>query len=223
MSQKASNSQTISKIFTSRKVMLDLAKERGFDISDYENFTINEIQVLTNNKQLDMLLEKTEDGETKKLYFKYHLGTNSGFTKLRGPHILDYIEDLYQIEEVLNTNDDLVIVTKDSPNPQLKNILKMQFTQNKYYVNVYNLHKYLYNCLKNKLVPNHKIISDSEKKEIAEEYNIVQDSQWPEISRFDPAAMAIGLRPGQVAEITRKSPTALDTKYYRLCVDGGLK
>ena len=35
--------------------------------------------------------------------------------------------------------------------------------------------------------------------------------------------MAIGLRPGQVAEITRKSPTALDTKYYRLCVDGGLK
>ena len=70
MSQKASNSQTISKIFTSRKIMLDLAKERGFDISDYENFTINEIQVLTNNKQLDMLLEKTEDGETKKLYFK---------------------------------------------------------------------------------------------------------------------------------------------------------
>ena len=60
-------------------------------------------------------------------------------------------------------------------------------------------------------------------KEIAEEYNIVAESQWPEISRFDPAAMAIGLRPGQVAEITRKSPTALDTKYYRLCVDGGLK
>ena len=100
MSKKASNSQTISKIYSSRKIMLDLAIERGFDTTDYENFTINEIQVLTTNKQLDMLLEK--DDKTK-IYFKYHLGgTGSGFTKLRGPHILDYIEDLYEIEEILS-------------------------------------------------------------------------------------------------------------------------
>ena len=43
------------------------------------------------------------------------------------------------------------------------------------------------------------------------------------INLFDPTALAIGLRPGQVAEINRKSPTALETKYYRLCVSGGLK
>tara|TARA_Y100000768_G_C23906521_1_gene647805 strand:+ start:202 stop:807 length:606 start_codon:yes stop_codon:yes gene_type:complete len=201
--------------------MLDLAKERGFDTTDYENFTINEIQVLTTNKQLDMLLEKADK---TKIYFKYHLGgTGSGFTKLRGPHILDYIEDLYEIEEILSKEDDLIIVTKDEPNIALKNLLKMQFTQKGYYVNVYNIHNYLYNILKNKLVPKHEIIDENRKKEIAEEYNIVAESQWPEISRFDPAAMAIGLRPGQVVEITRKSPTALDTKYYRLCVDGGLK
>ena len=36
MSQKATNSQTISKIFTSRKIILDLAKLRGFNIDDYE-------------------------------------------------------------------------------------------------------------------------------------------------------------------------------------------
>ena len=105
----------------------------------------------------------------------------------------------------------------------MKNILKMQFTQKVYDLNVYNIHNYLYNILKNKLVPKHEIIDEDRKKEIAEEYNIVSESQWPEISRFDPAAMAIGLRLGQVVEITRKSPTALDTKYYRLCVDGGLK
>ena len=123
MSKKASNSQTISKIYSSRKIMLDLAKERDFDVSEYEDFTINEIQVLTTNKQLDMLLEK-EDGT--KMYFKYHLGgANSGFTKLRGPHILDYVEDLYEVEELLSKNDNLVIVTKDSPNPALKNLLKI--------------------------------------------------------------------------------------------------
>jgi len=218
MSKKATNSQTISKLFSSRKIILDLAKKRGYDIEDYENFTINEIQILKENKQLDMLLEKVEDGETKKIYYKYHL-----VTKLRGPHVQDYIEDLYQIEEILSPTDNLVIVTKDEPNIALKNLLRMEFTQNKYYVNVYNYHNYLYNVLNNDLVPEHIIISDERKKELAQKYNIVSESQWPEISRFDPTALAIGLRPGQVAEINRKSPTALETKYYRLCVSGGLK
>ena len=81
----------------------------------------------------------------------------------------------------------------------------------------------MYNVLNNDLVPEHIIISDERKKELAQEYNIISESQWPEISRFDPTALAIGLRPGQVAEINRKSPTALETKYYRLCVSGGLK
>ena len=218
MSKKATNSQTISKLFSSRKIILDLAKKRGYDVEDYENFTINEIQILKENKQLDMLLEKVEEGETKKIYYKYHL-----VNKLRGPHVQDYIEDLYQIEEILSFDDNLVIVTKDEPNIALKNLLRMEFTQNKYYVNVYNYHNYLYNVLNNDLVPDHTIISDERKKELAQEYNIISESQWPEISRFDPTALAIGLRPGQVAEINRKSPTALETKYYRLCVSGGLK
>jgi DNA-directed RNA polymerase subunit H len=218
MSKKATNSQTISKLFSSRKIILDLAKKRGYDVEDYESFTINEIQILKENKQLDMLLEKVEDGETKKIYYKYHL-----VNKLRGPHVQDYIEDLYQIEELLSFDDNLVIVTKDEPNPTLKNLLRMEFTQNKYYVNVYNYHNYLYNVLNNDLVPDHTIISDERKKELAQEYNIISESQWPEISRFDPTALAIGIRPGQVAEINRKSPTALETKYYRLCVSGGLK
>tara|TARA_X000000368_G_C22950004_1_gene676151 strand:+ start:277 stop:927 length:651 start_codon:yes stop_codon:yes gene_type:complete len=216
MSQKATNSQTISKIFTSRKIILDLAKLRGFNIDDYENFTIHEIQILKENKQLDMLLTNNDTGQ--KIYYKYHLAT-----KLRGPHVQDYVEDLYQIEEILSEKDDLVIVTKDEPNVALKNLLKMEFTKNKYYVNVYNFHKYLFNILNNNLVPHHEILTDAKKKELAIEYNIVKESQWPEISRFDPPAMAIGLRPGQVTEITRKSPTSLDTKYYRLCVDPHLK
>ena len=75
----------------------------------------------------------------------------------------------------------------------------------------------MYNILENDLVPPHRVLTTGEKKELAKEYNIVIDSQWPEISRFDPVAMAIGLRPGQLTEITRNSPTALETKYYRVC------
>ena len=55
---------------------------------------------------------------------------------------------------------------------------------------------------------------------LPEEVRFVRSDQFSFVKEGIPA---IGLRPGQVVEITRKSPTALDTKYYRLCVDGGLK
>tara|TARA_Y100000816_G_scaffold248891_1_gene198245 strand:- start:338 stop:976 length:639 start_codon:yes stop_codon:yes gene_type:complete len=209
--EKPINSQTISKIYNSRKIILDLAKERGYEIGDYENFTINEILVLHTNKQLDMIIKNNDTDKT--IYYKYHLGP-----KLRAPHIADYIEDLFVLEETLTKDDELIIVSKDEPNKALKNILNMEYTSNNYFVNIYNFNNYLYNILENKLVPKHTILTDIEKKEIAKKYNIMNDSQWPEISRYDPVAMAIGLRPGDVTEITRYSPTALETKYYRLCL-----
>ena len=211
--QKPVNSQTISKIFTSRKIILDLAKERGYNTNDYDDFTINEVLVLHNNKQLDMLLEKPIGQEkTKKIYYKYHLGP-----KLRVPHVCDYIEDLFTIEEILTPEDDLIIICKDEPNDALKNTLNMEYNKNGYFTNIYNLHNYLYNILNNNLVPKHEVIDNYKREEVEKEYNIINNSQWPEISRYDPVALAIGLRPGHVVEITRNSPTALETKYYRLC------
>ena len=49
------------------------------------------------------------------------------------------------------------------------------------------------------------------------QYNITNDNEFPEISRFDPVAQAIGLRPGKLCKIIRPSPTAINTEYYRMC------
>ena len=67
------------------------------------------------------------------------------------------------------------------------------------------------------MVPPHKIINDDEKKKLFEDYNIKSDANLPEIDRFDPVAMLIGLRPGKIVEITRPSRSSISSKYYRLC------
>ena len=85
------------------------------------------------------------------------------------------------------------------------------------YFSIFNLHYYLYNILNHDLVPPHRILSKEEKETVKKKYNIVKDSQFPEISRFDPVALAIGIRPNQVCEIERPSPTSITTYYYRLC------
>jgi len=49
-------------------------------------------------------------------------------------------------------------------------------------------------------------------------YQIKSKTQLPEISRFDPQALVIGIRPGEICKIQRPSSTALTTDYYRVCV-----
>ena len=59
--------------------------------------------------------------------------------------------------------------------------------------------------------------NESEINELEKRFNIETKSQYPEISRFDPVAVVIGLRPGQLVEIERVSSTSIYSKYYRLC------
>jgi hypothetical protein len=62
------------------------------------------------------------------------------------------------------------------------------------------------------------ILDDAETAEMMKKYNLKDKTQIPEISRFDPQALAICMRPGQICGIERESVTALNYKYYRTCV-----
>ena len=66
----STNNHIIS-IYKSRANLLEILEERGFDITEYKNFTINEIGILTDSNQLDMLLENKTT--KKKIYVKYSI------------------------------------------------------------------------------------------------------------------------------------------------------
>ena len=206
------NSSTISHIYTSRNNILDLVKERGYDTSDYEDRSISEIQKMYNEKQLDMLMNKEDSSDDRKLFIKYHL---SG--KIRINQIYEYIDDLYNIEEILTKKDDFIIITKDQPNDTLKKLMNTIWNKDNIYFVIYNYHNYLFNILNHEMVPKHEVLLENDKQEIKKKYNILYDNQFPEISRFDAVAEAIGLRPNQLCKIIRNSPTAIKSDYYRLC------
>tara|TARA_Y100000816_G_C26004580_1_gene524981 strand:- start:366 stop:1007 length:642 start_codon:yes stop_codon:yes gene_type:complete len=209
---KSQHSSTLSKLYKSRKIILSLAQKRGYNIEDYDNFTINELNVLWVNNQMDILLENNK--EDKKLYIKYHI-----MNKISPKNIYEYIDDLYRIEEILDEEkDDLIIVIKDKCSDSLLALISAIYNKDKIFFNVYNYNNYLFNILEHERVPKHTLLTNSQKEAISKKYNILKDSEYPEISRFDPVAMAIGLRPGQLCEIERSSPTSLTTKYYRICV-----
>ena len=67
-------------------------------------------------------------------------------------------------------------------------------------------------------MPKHKVLSEQETLEFKKKYNITNDLQIPDISRFSPVSQVIGIRPGQICEITRASKTAVNSLFYRICV-----
>ncbi len=72
--------------------------------------------------------------------------------------------------------------------------------------------------LSHKLVPKHEILSKEEAKKVIEKYAGGDKYKLPYIKRTDPVVRALGAKPGDVIKITRKSPTAGESVYYRLVI-----
>jgi DNA-directed RNA polymerase subunit H (RpoH/RPB5) len=128
------------------------------------------------------------------------------------------IDDLFVLTETLKKTDTLFIIIKDDPNETLVNELKHIWESEGIFIVVENIKRLQFNILNHVLVPPHSVLIDSEVNEVMKRYNITDKAQFPDISRFDPVARVIGLRPGQVCKIDRSSKTAIEAPYYRICV-----
>ena len=211
------SSAIISTVYTSRNNILDLMGKQGYNIEDYGNFSVNEVNSMKQNNQLDMLLEKKEeDPVTKrknKIYIRYYLGKT-----IRPANLQEMIDDLFNLEEILKKEDTLFVIIKDEINETLTNELKHIWESDGIFIVIENIKRLQFNILDHELVPEHSIVPESEVVNIMKKYNITDKIQFPDISRFDPVARAIGLRPGQLCHIVRPSKTAIEADYYRICI-----
>lgn len=67
--------------------------------------------------------------------------------------------------------------------------------------------------------PKHEIVSRKEAEEVLKRYN-TKPSQLPYILIEDKGLEGLDVRPGDIIKITRKSPTAGESVYYRYVVEG---
>jgi DNA-directed RNA polymerase subunit H (RpoH/RPB5) len=208
----------ISHIYNSRKIILELMSKQGYNVTEYNYFSINEVNSMKLNNQLDMLLETSEElitDETpkKKIYIRYYL------TSRPAPkNIQEMIDDLFILTQTLSKNDTLFIIIKDDPNETMINALNHIWESEGIFIVIESIKRLQFNILEHILVPHHRVLMDAEVKQIMLKYNITDKVQFPDISRFDPVARVIGLRPGQVCHIIRASKTAIQANYYRVCV-----
>lgn len=75
-----------------------------------------------------------------------------------------------------------------------------------------------FNVAEHVFVPEHKKLSQKEKEEVLNEYGI-SVKQLPRILITDPGLANLDVKQGDVIKISRKSPTAGQTVYYRSVVN----
>ncbi len=67
-------------------------------------------------------------------------------------------------------------------------------------------------------VPKHEIMTKKEAEEVLLKFNC-KPTELPLIFVNDPAIMGLGVKPGDMIKITRKSATAGESTYYRYVVE----
>jgi DNA-directed RNA polymerase subunit H (RpoH/RPB5) len=228
---------SIHQIFKSRNNVLEIFEEQGYDISKYQRFSHNEISVMFEHDGLDMfiepidstnnntIIEQTNESntnpntnpntitKTNKIYIRYYLKKT-----FRSANIQEMIDNLFIAEEKLTKHDTLYIIIKDEPNDTIRDQLKHIWEKDEIFIVVQNIKRLQFNIMKLVQVPKQRIITDDEKTQMLKKYNITDLNELPEISRFEPVAQALCLRPGMISISLRPSKTSITVDWYRLCI-----
>lgn len=212
-----SKSIYLSKLYKSRTNVIYYLTEMGYDCSSFEHFSMEELDILQKNSSLDFMVIKGNE----KCYIRYMTedsNTKNPANSVKKLNISNIIDDMFMQEGILTEKDTLVLITNeysvDSIHKALKNIWELKHI----YVVLFDLKQLQLNVLKHRLVPKHVKLSPDEKIALFQKLNIEQDEQLPEISRFDPVAKTLFLRPGEVCRITRFDKISYTNDYYRVCV-----
>ncbi len=214
--------------------ILDILKEAEFDTSLYEGFDMTDVHCHLLNKTMDMVIEKRKskknagdggeaqgDGESRpsRVMVKYINPEDSKWKSME-----PIIHSLFD-ENILdpNKNDAVILILTEEMNDSNKKTvylnLKQFYEKWGIYVVISTLDRLQFNILNHQLVPKHIVLSLEETDELKRKYGIKEiEKEIPEISRFDPVAQMILLRPGQVCKIIRDSKSASESLYYRVCV-----
>jgi DNA-directed RNA polymerase subunit H (RpoH/RPB5) len=200
-------------LYKSRKTILEHLDRQGYNSDPYEDFSINDVNNMNSTNQMDMCLSDKTD-ITKKTYVKYFLSKS-----MRPTYITEIVEDLYNIDHILKSNDMLIIISKDVPNESLLSYLKQIYTDQGLYIVILSLKQLQFNIMVHTLVPEYIKMTEQEIIEFKDKYNIGSIDNIPSLSRFDPVSIVNGIRPGDIVKIIRSSKSSVNSIYYRNCLN----
>ena len=203
----------VRKVFTARAILLKQLAALGYTTRMWNEETPAEIDMRIQNKELNFVLEPSGTMNEGATHIRFHIEK-----ALRHIHINALADEFAEMAGYDRSKDTIILISKDLPNDSVKSALESVYATKGIYIIVRALQELQFNILEHKLVPKQTKLTPPQTQYLKKRFRI-QDvrKQLPGISRFDPAARAIQLRPGQVVKILRPSVSSGYTDYYRVC------
>jgi len=203
---------TAQRLFQVKRTVVELLRDRGYNISNYElELTLEDFKdKFGEDPDREDLLGLYRKKDSQEQIFVF-------FTKDDGKPVgVKTIEDYYKtrMKEGGVTRAILILTSKGITPFAKQCIAKMhsraiieQFTEEEMLVNI----------TKHNLVPKHIILTQDEKDAVLQKYKL-KETQLPRMQLTDPVARYFGLQRGQVVKIVRPSETAGRYVTYRFVV-----
>ena len=224
------NAEDFDILFRSRKTLLNILNDKGYDITPYEKFGPWEIESMISNEKKNALKMKLmkKEGSTNKFtncVVIYRLNR----LKLSITRFMEGLlnPDIESEDFIDNPESTEVIVILLEPVNTVSNIDKkdvfhvaaLNALNNKLHISFFQADSLVNNPQDHILVPKHVIIPKEEYPSLKKKLNIQSISNLPFI-RFhqDIQARILGAIPGDIIQVTRPSPSAGVETVYRVCV-----
>jgi len=194
-----------------RKTVIEMLEDRGFDVPlDQQNISKENVSIMLDNNNINIHVSKSNTGTESVLqkggahsdeaYVYFHIAGGK-FDKKRLVSTISHIQETYE-----NNNINIIIVVKKKniTAPVLKEINSESYHN----VEVFYFKTLLSNKSKNRLVPEHRLLTTSEIETIATKYKLTPEQFYKEspiLFTTDPMAQYYGYREGDMCEIRRNS------------------
>jgi len=214
---------TIDQIIRSRPTILEVLKDRGYDISSYENTSPEEILKVAKTSALIPLLKivatkpgVTDDAPVERIIVLYWV---ENACRLRVEPDTNALWNEETPEHYNPDTDTIMIMLAEPFHPVFDIQSAKQWNTRKARVSYFNMKNLISNPLHHVMQPTFKKLSATEVTELVKRLHLKSKKNLPHIVyHVDMAARVLGLLPGDVVHSKRGSETCGEVDGYRICV-----
>lgn len=213
------DTQLLDLIARTRPTILEILKDRGYNVTEYENRSAEELQKLAiaSPHLLRIRAEKIEDGPAPMSRCNVIYWIENA-VRLK---IDNEVQSLFAEENenrMIPAEDEVVVILQEPFNEAFHVHAIKIWNSMKARVSFFHIKHLVSNPRKHSMVPLHRKLNEGEIAELMQRRHLRSKGELPRLLfHVDMQARVLGLVPGDVVEIKRGSQTCGETTDARVC------